>query len=63
MIKTVITKPGETLTSEELERFKAEVEHAKSMPITFDDDCGELSPAMLKAFKSATVQRNRRPNV
>ncbi len=25
-----------------------------------DEDCKELSPAMLKAFKSVVVQRNRR---
>ncbi len=25
----------------------------------FDKDCEELSPAMMKAFKSAVVQRNR----
>ena len=29
-------------------------------PINFDEDCGELSPAMMKAFKSAVVQRNRK---
>lgn len=62
MIRTVITKPGETLTNEELEKFKVEVENAKSRPITFDEDCGELSPAMMKAFKSAAAQRNRRMN-
>lgn len=26
----------------------------------FDEDCQELSPAMMKAFKSAVAQRNRR---
>lgn len=26
----------------------------------FDEDCEELSPAMMKAFKSAVVQRNRK---
>lgn len=29
-------------------------------PINFDEDCEELSPAMMKAFKSAVVQRNRK---
>lgn len=29
-------------------------------PIVFDEDCKELSPAMMKAFKSAVVQRNRK---
>jgi hypothetical protein len=28
----------------------------------FDEDCEELSPAMMKAFKSAVIQRNRRKN-
>lgn len=37
-----------------------EVEEAKKQPIVFDDDCPELSPAMVKAFKSAVVSRNRR---
>ena len=59
MIKTVITNFGERLTEEELRRFAAEVEDAKSKPIVFDEDCGELSPAMIKAFKSASVMRNR----
>lgn len=37
-----------------------EVEEAAKSPIVFDEDCEELSPAMMKAFKSAVVQRNRR---
>ncbi len=37
-----------------------EVEDAKKSPINFDEDCEELSPAMMKAFKSAVVQRNRK---
>lgn len=36
------------------------VEEEKKSPINFDEDCGELSPAMMKAFKSAVVQRNRK---
>ena len=39
-----------------------EVEEAKKYPITFDEDCPELSPAMVKAFKSAVTQRNRKKN-
>ncbi len=37
-----------------------EIEEAKNSPIIFDEDCEELSPAMVKAFKSAVVQRNRK---
>ena len=40
--------------------YVKEVEEAKKSPINFDEDCGELSPAMMKAFKSAVVQRNRK---
>ncbi len=29
-------------------------------PIVFDDDCPELSDAMMKAFRSAVVQDNRK---
>jgi hypothetical protein len=35
-------------------------EEAKKEPIVLDEDCEELSPAMMKAFKSSVVQRNRR---
>ncbi|MCM1217441.1 MAG: hypothetical protein NC548_23355 [Lachnospiraceae bacterium] len=37
-----------------------EIKEAQKNPIVFDEDCEELSPAMMKAFKSAVVQRNRR---
>lgn len=37
-----------------------EIEEAQKSPIVFDEDCKELSPAMMKAFKSAVVQRNRK---
>lgn len=59
MIKTLNIKPGEKITEEESIRFSAEVEKAKSMPKVFDDDCSELSPAMVKAFKCVAVKRNR----
>ena len=39
-----------------------EIEEARKHPIVFDEDCEELSPAMVKAFKSATISRNRRKN-
>ena len=38
------------------------VEEAQKYPIEFDEDCEELSPAMMKAFKCAVVQRNCRKN-
>ena len=39
-----------------------EVETAKKYPIEFDEDCEELSPAMVKAFKASVVHRNRKKN-
>ena len=53
---STIDEVREKLTEKQLR----EVEEAKTHLITFDKDCEELSPAMMKAFKSATVQRNRR---
>lgn len=56
MTKTFIIESGQKPTEEQ---FK-EVEEAKRSPINFDADCEELSPAMMKAFRSAVVQRNRK---
>ena len=56
MTRTFIIENGQTPTEEQLR----EVEEAKRHPIVFDEDCQELSPAMMKAFKSAVVQRNRK---
>lgn len=56
MTKIFIIENGQGLTEEQLK----EVEEAKKYPIVFDEDCQELSPAMMKAFKSAVVQRNRK---
>lgn len=56
MIKTYITEPNQKLTEEQLK----EIEEAKKSPIVFDEDCDELSPTMMKAFRSAVVQRNRK---
>ena len=56
MIRTFIIENGQRPTEEQLR----EVEEANKNPITFDEDCQELSPAMRKAFKSAVVQRNRK---
>ena len=52
---TFIIENGQKPTEEQLK----EVEEAKKHPIVFDKDCQELSPAMMKAFKSAVIQRNR----
>ena len=56
MTKTLTIKKGQSPSEEQ---FK-EVEEARKQPIVFDEDCQELSPAMMKAFKSAVIQRNRR---
>lgn len=58
MIRTFTIENGQKPTEEQLK----EIEEAKKHPITFDEDCQELSPAMMKAFKCAAVQRNRRKN-
>ena len=55
MTKTFIIENGQKPTEEQLR----EVEEAKKSPIVFDEDCEELSPTMMKAFRSAVVQRNR----
>lgn len=55
MIKTLTIENGQRPTTEQLK----EVKDAKAYPIVFDEECQELSPAMMKAFRSAVVQRNR----
>lgn len=56
MTKTFIIKSGQKPTEEQLK----EIEEAQNSPIVFDQDCEELSSAMMKAFRSAVVQRNRK---
>lgn len=56
MIKALVIESGQKPTEEQLR----EIEEAKKYPIVFDKDCEELSPAMMKAFKSAVIQRNRK---
>ena len=56
MTKTYVIEKGQRTSEEQLR----EVEDAKKSPIVFDEDCQELSPAMMKAFKSSVVQRNRK---
>ncbi|MCD7824319.1 MAG: hypothetical protein LUG86_09970 [Oscillospiraceae bacterium] len=56
MTKTVTLEELKPLTDEQREEIRA----AAKKPIVFDEDCPELSPAMIKAFQSSVVQRNRR---
>lgn len=56
MTRTYIIENEQRPTEEQLR----EVEEAKKHPIVFDEDCQELSSAMMKAFKSAVAQRNRK---
>lgn len=56
MIRTYIIEEGQKPSDEQLR----EVEEAKRFPVTFDEDCEEPSPAMIKAFKSAVTMRNRK---
>lgn len=56
MIKTYVIKTGQQPTEKQLR----EIEEAKKHSIVFDEDCPELSPAMMNAFRCAAVQRNRR---
>lgn len=56
MIREYTTTENETVTEEMLQ----EIEEAKKHPIVFDEDCPELSPAMMKAFRCAVVHRNRK---
>ena len=55
MIRKYSTTPGEPLTEEQ----KDEIKEAKRHPITFDEDCQELSPAMMEMLRVAVRQRNR----
>ena len=56
MLKTFTINKGQKPTKEQLQ----EVMDAKNSPIITDEDAPELSPAMLKAFKSSVIQRNRK---
>lgn len=56
MIRTYTIENGQKPIEEQL----SEVEEAKNHPIIYDEDCQELSPAMMKAFQSAVVQRKRK---
>lgn len=56
MTETYTTKKGQKPTAEQIK----EIEEATKSPIIIDEDCQELSPTMMKAFKCAVTQRNRR---
>ena len=56
MNKTFTINNGQHPTQEQLQ----EVEKAKKLPITFDEDSPELSPALEKALRCSAFQRNRR---
>ena len=58
MLKTFTINKGQKPTKEQLQ----EVMDAKNSPIITHEDAPELSPAMLKAFKSSVIQRNRKKN-
>ena len=49
------TSPDQKPTKEQLE----EVEAAAKREIVFDEDCPELTPALIKAFKCSAAYRNR----
>ena len=55
VIKTFTINIGQKPTEEQLK----EVELASEFPIEFDEDCQEMSPAMMKAFKCSVSERNR----
>ena len=55
MTKTFIIDKGQKPTDEQLK----EIEEAQKNSITFDKDCEELSPAMMKAFKSAVKPQEK----
>lgn len=59
MMKTVIIDSNLTISDEERNRIRAEIEAAEKRPIVFDDDCPELSSEMITAYK-ATVSHRRK---
>ena len=52
LIRKYSTTPGEPLTEEQRDEIKKDKRH----PITFDDDCQELSPTMMKMLRVAVRQ-------
>ena len=58
MTRTFTIDPGQKPSSQQLR----EVQEAKKRPIVPDEDAPELSESMMKAFRCAAVQRNRKKN-
>lgn len=54
MEKTFVISKNQKPTPEQI----MEVKLAKSKPIVFDEDCEELSPAMIKAFECVAPKRS-----
>lgn len=42
------------------EEGRKRIQEAARKPITFDDDCPESTPEMLREFQKAAAERNRR---
>jgi hypothetical protein len=55
MIVTAKLSKDAKLTEEQVK----EIEEAKKYPITYDEDCPELTPEMEKQFKVVAKMRNR----
>jgi hypothetical protein len=55
LTKTFSISKGQTITEEQAR----EIEEAKKYPITYDEDCPQLTPEMEKQFKCAIRMRNR----
>jgi hypothetical protein len=55
MLITSTLAPDAKITAE----MKREIEEAKKMPITFDEDCPELTENQLKQFECMLRMRNR----
>lgn len=53
MLKTYVVKKGQKPTEEQIR----EIQEAAKRPITFDEDCEELSPAS-ESFRCVAAQRN-----
>jgi hypothetical protein len=55
MTRTFSISEGQTITEEQAR----EIEEAKKYPITYDEDCPQLTPEMEKQLKCAVRMRNR----
>jgi hypothetical protein len=55
MIITATLSKDDTLTEEQRQM----IQEAKKLPITYDDDCPEMTPEMEKQFRCAVRMRNR----